>query len=215
MNPLDEPMKLHPVLRPETPRSRQAPMLVLAAVAGLVLAPAVRAGATPQEGPSLEATLKFVVDKVTQYGTVSYAIHVHDDSLGQDMVVKETGALWVIPFGVQTSNIAADPGSCKITWHETDTGAGKTTTDGDNEIALGDVVNLEVLSMDQHMKRVNSKGPINWSYHSDPPVFVVLLNRSNSSFKSFNFYDEQLANRVAKALVHAVELCSGPSKEPF
>jgi hypothetical protein len=30
------------------------------------------------------------------------------------------------------------------------------------------------------------------------------------------FFDEQLANRVAKALVHAVELCGGGTKpEPF
>jgi len=33
--------------------------------------------------------------------------------------------------------------------------------------------------------------------------------------KDFALYDESLANRIAKALVHAVELCGGGSKEPF
>jgi alpha-D-ribose 1-methylphosphonate 5-phosphate C-P lyase len=33
---------------------------------------------------------------------------------------------------------------------------------------------------------------------------------------NFNFLDEDTANRVAKAMLHAVELCGGGSKpEPF
>jgi len=43
------------------------------------------------------------------------------------------------------------------------------------------------------------------------------VNRTNSKvFNSFVFFDEQLANRMAKAMVHAVELCGGGSEpEPF
>jgi hypothetical protein len=48
---------------------------------------------------------------------------------------------------------------------------------------------------------------------------VFGLNVRRTDVKGGNlvtFFDEQLANRVAKALVHAVERCGGGSKpEPF
>jgi hypothetical protein len=31
----------------------------------------------------------------------------------------------------------------------------------------------------------------------------------------FSFSDVDLANRVAKAMVHAIELCGGGNKDPF
>jgi hypothetical protein len=44
---------------------------------------------------------------------------------------------------------------------------------------------------------------------------VLLVNISGGGVHEFNFYDETLCHRVAKALQHAVELCGGGSKEPF
>jgi hypothetical protein len=54
------------------------------------------------------------------------------------------------------------------------------------------------------------------SYKQDPPLFVLKVRKTDKGTSGFNFFDEQLANRVAKAMVHAVELCGGGRKpEPF
>ena len=52
--------------------------------------------------------------------------------------------------------------------------------------------------------------------HEDrPPTFDVVLTLSNDTKPRYEFNDEELANRVAKAMLHAVELCGGGRKDPF
>lgn len=46
----------------------------------------------------------------------------------------------------------------------------------------------------------------------DPPVFVLLVRGPDKKGSDFFFFDEKMANRVAKAMMHAVELCGGGSK---
>ena len=48
-----------------------------------------------------------------------------------------------------------------------------------------------------------------------PDLFVLTTRRPNNQEDVFMFLDETLANRVAKALIHAVELCGGGNKDPF
>jgi hypothetical protein len=46
-------------------------------------------------------------------------------------------------------------------------------------------------------------------------MFLVVERRAGNQANGFYFADEEMANRVAKALVHAVELCGGGNKDPF
>jgi hypothetical protein len=171
-----------------------------------VLAQKKRAAAKGS-GPSLEATLKFIADKLTQQGAVNFAGYVHDKANGND---------WIVRQSAEVSNVRTDPEACRLTFHWKFTSNGDTASDGEFLIPLGKVENVEIVPEEQAWKRVDSKmGNTTWSYKADPPVFVVRINRADGISNEFNFYDEYLANRVAKAVVHATELCVGSEKEPF
>jgi hypothetical protein len=48
------------------------------------------------------------------------------------------------------------------------------------------------------------------------PTFVLEITSPGVVSKQLYFSEEKLANRAAKAIVHAAELCgAGSSKEPF
>lgn len=57
----------------------------------------------------------------------------------------------------------------------------------------------------------------NWSFKFDPPLLALIVHGTNTKETHvFRFSDEQMSNHVAKAMVHAVELCGGGGKpEPF
>lgn len=49
----------------------------------------------------------------------------------------------------------------------------------------------------------------------NPPLTVLLARKASGPRGEFEFMDAGLADRVAKAMTHAVELCGGGNKEPF
>jgi hypothetical protein len=117
------------------------------------------------------------------------------------------------------------------------TQSGTQTATATWQILFKDVEKLEVLnSIDFKHRRSPTM-----VFQNDPPYFEVLIHlgsgkmvhyhtmrvesgknakstESNDNSGEFvlHFRDEETADRVAKALVHAVELCGGGSKpEPF
>jgi hypothetical protein len=49
-----------------------------------------------------------------------------------------------------------------------------------------------------------------------PEISALVIKLNNGQDPTIRFYEQELADRVAKALVHAVELCGGgPKPEPF
>jgi hypothetical protein len=46
-------------------------------------------------------------------------------------------------------------------------------------------------------------------------MFLVVARGAGNQNTGFYFLDEDVANRIAKAMVHAVELCGGGNKDPF
>jgi hypothetical protein len=50
---------------------------------------------------------------------------------------------------------------------------------------------------------------------SVPPATVLKVQFPHGDFNAFFFTDADLADRVAKAMTHAIELCGGGNKEPF
>jgi hypothetical protein len=69
--------------------------------------------------------------------------------------------------------------------------------------------------MDQVIQRANAKAAHpELNVKVDPPIFLVVVKWEKHSMM-FNFYDDALADRVSKALQHAVDLCGGGSLDPF
>jgi hypothetical protein len=160
------------------------------------------------EGPTLEATMRFIQDKLNDIGAVNWALYIHDNDAGNDWIVKRKETV---------SNVVADAPACRISFHEKHEFNTQKEGEGDAWFDLKQVGDIEVMTYEQRKKEMDTAaGHTTWTYRADPPLFVLKVNRKDKLYSEFFFYREELANRVAKAMVHAVELCGGDSKpEPF
>jgi hypothetical protein len=162
----------------------------------------------PDESPSLEATMKFIQSKVSS--KTNFVEYIHDDAQNTDRIVQ---------MSVETSKVVADPAGCRIAYHtSTIRDANTTVFDGDGSLNLREVEDLVVRTGEQEKKTIDSEeGHLTYTARFDPPIFFVVVRRSQDegSQDAFLFSKEDMANRVAKAMVHAVELCGGGSKDPF
>ncbi len=191
---------------------------IVALVAGTAWAQEKK-DAPPQpsdNSPSLEVTMKFIQDKTNGQGVVTY-----NSRLASSEQLDRTTS--------QQLDVIADPATCSLK------GKRKITED---DSALNREQTFAFSFRD--MKDITIDGAETaWSkaypykhFTISPPIFQLLLRAEQPAIKShwkgatesssvdrvleFLFADEEMANRVAKAMVHAVELCGGGSKpEPF
>jgi chemotaxis protein histidine kinase CheA len=156
--------------------------------------------------PSLAATLQFIQERVTLQGKVNFADYVHDNSAGND---------WTVQNAEEITNIAPHPETCILNYHFKLWTNGTISADLNAWIPFHDAEDMVILPIEQVWKEVDSKaGHTTLSYRSDPPVFVLRVRRK-VGYNELYFTDEEMANRVAKAMVHAIELCGGGDKDPF
>jgi hypothetical protein len=154
----------------------------------------------PDDSPSLETTMKFIEEKLGSIGPVSYIVNTGGDEW------KETD---------EVTNVRTNVAGCRIDYDSRATSYGKVNQTQNISVPLKDVEEVLVKSMEQDRKEFTSKaGHPEWTVQVSPPVFVLTVKRKSGG-NNFYMYDESLANRIAKALVHAVELCGGGSKDPF
>lgn len=161
------------------------------------------------EGPSLEATMKFIQDKVNGIGPIDYVIDIHNDATGEN---------WTNRFRSQVTKFIADASSCRISYHWKAERDGTVLGEWDRSWNLKTIEDIVVMPREQEQKEIDTAaGHPSWSYRVVPPVFLLKVRRTDKlpNVPGY-FFDEQLANRIAKAMVHAAELCgAGDSKEPF
>jgi hypothetical protein len=178
----------------------------------LARAPAKAAPPPPKpagEGPTLENTMQFIQDKLNGVGAVNFVSYVHDSIAGTDWTQQSRRA---------AARVLADASGCRIDYHAKAENNGTVGWDFDEWFYLKNVEDVVILPLDQEQKELNAAvGHPSWSSQVDPAVFVLKVRRKDlSKSNSFYFFDEQMANRVAKAMVHGVELCGGGGKpEPF
>jgi hypothetical protein len=152
-------------------------------------------------GPSIETTMQFIQDNAAE-GKLTYTAIVTDAS--------QQGVEWRNKFTVEMSNLVADAGTCRISYHWRAEENSKVVDDADYTLALKDVKDILVLSQDQNQNQVDSRnGHPDWNSRISPSIFTLIARRPRSVDNVFLFSDEDMANRVAKAMVHAVELCGG------
>lgn len=188
--------------------------LVVPALAQVVSPPS-----TPSDsGPSLQETLNFIVAKLTENPEVNYVEHDHDPGAGGIVRHGLLGRNVSFNFSIETTNLKADVSSdrssCMMRFHQMTRSEKKVLHQVDAEVDLKSVRDVLVRSMEQEAKEQAVAAHSEVTVRIDPPVFVLRVQSKWTN--AFYFYDETLANRVAKALRHAVELCGGvQEKEPF
>ena len=161
------------------------------------------------DGPSLAVTMQFIQDKMNEQGKINYALYTHDNAKGEDWPVYQ--------ISIQVANVIADPATCRITWHKVTTNGGVVGIDKDFSLDLRNVLSFEVrTSVHEAKVEDTANGNPAWDKRQDPPYFAVTAKLRGNTETPFFFSSEEMANRVAKAMVHAVELCGGGgNKEPF
>lgn len=197
--------------------------------------------------PSLEATMKFIQDKINDHGTVGYVVTdstasgvLHRVHLLNFDVVADAPTCTLREKDKSIEEIEVTDG---VTYNE-----GGNTVSGDNlhretlvmsKGSFKDVESIAVESAQDFINRMlaqNAHPERTMSY--TPAVYRLSLDAAKKDAFSvhreytvgkqppgtadftvrqmgFSFRDEQTANRIAKAITHAVELCGGGNKEPF
>ncbi|MGB9406753.1 MAG: hypothetical protein WCA89_04405 [Terracidiphilus sp.] len=184
-------------------------MLLTATTAGLAQTSVAPPPKPADSGPSLAVTMKFIQDKMNEQGKINYALYTHDNSSGEDWPVYQ--------ISIEATNVVADPATCRLTWHKVTTNGGKVGIDRDFSLDLRDVQTFEVRTSVREAKMEDTaNGHPQLDKRQDPPYFAVTARSKGNVETPFFFTNEETANRVAKAMVHAVELCgSGQNQEPF
>ncbi|MGB9406752.1 MAG: hypothetical protein WCA89_04400 [Terracidiphilus sp.] len=159
-------------------------------------------------GPSLAVTMQFIQDKLNDIGKVNFVTFFQDTTDGS------TGNN---AFTNEVSNVVADQNQCRISLHWKVTKDGSVTSEVSVWFSLRDVQDIVVKPYAQYQSEVNaSSGVPNLICTSiNPPLTALLVRRPHGVVNLFPFTDADLADRAAKALTHAVELCGGGNKEPF
>ena len=158
-------------------------------------------------GPSLEVTMKFMQDKMNEQGKINYTLNTHDNAKGED---------WPVYYiGIEASNVVANPATCRITWHKVTTNGGNVGMSRDLSLDLRNVLTFEVRTSTYEAKMEDTaNGHPELDKRQDPPYFAVTARLRDKTETPLFFSSEEMANRIAKAMVHAVELCGSSQNNP-
>jgi hypothetical protein len=162
-------------------------------------------------GPSLAVTMQFIQEKLNDVGKVSCVMYYQSaDGRTSDTQKDMCGEI---------TNVAADSMQCKISVGGSGPG-----------LSLREVQDVVPMPMMQYMAQYvhvsmdhfipGVADPIELHPVSVIPSITMLVLRGphNKELWSYNFTDANMADRVAKAMTHAVELCGGGNggkKDPF
>jgi hypothetical protein len=153
--------------------------------------------------PSLADTLRFIEEKLNDAGAVDF----RDNTDGSDDLKMS--------WSHRLTQAAADPSSCLVRVNSRYTANGKAIQNEKEVVSFRRVEKLEVASRQDVLNRYNQARGEPSSFRTEPVVYQVTVTYLGGGILELYFRDEEMANRIAKAMNHAVELCGGGSKDPF
>jgi hypothetical protein len=152
-------------------------------------------------GPSLAVTMQLLQEKLNEQGKMSWTTHYHDSADNTN---------WIYQFVFEANKVVADASACTIAYHYSIVRDGTQISDSDASFNLHEVQDVTLTTGDQRQnKNDTAAGHTTWNAKVDPPVFDLIVRAKESAEFYFFFFDEDTANRVTKAMGHAVELCGG------
>jgi hypothetical protein len=149
---------------------------VLVAVSAATAQDASAAKPTDQ-GPTLEVTMKFIQDKITQQGTMNFAVYSHDSTDQSDSVYQVSKEL---------TGVTANPDSCRILYQER---TGKKEDEWQGISTLGvDMKTLQdvlVMNLEQaiDLNDADTGHPARTS-RVNPPAWIVRAQRKQTTVES-------------------------------
>jgi hypothetical protein len=189
-------------------------------------------------GPNLVVTMKFIQDKVAEQGKLNFAVFTHDAITGEDGAARYASEVSNLVLDAANCRVRLES---KFSIYGSGL-AETTTTKTTDGWVKGMTESIQVMPADYWWKlELADEGAPSRTARVEPAYFVLSLGRAEKTkgpcmeyvpekkeiacgdptlgdriTMTWGFRDEDTANRVAKALVHAVELCGGGNKpEPF
>ncbi|MFY9856169.1 MAG: hypothetical protein WAK26_20060 [Terracidiphilus sp.] len=159
-------------------------------------------------GPSLEVTMKFIQDKLNEIGKVNYTVNFYDAGGNFNGGSR---------ISAEKSNVVADPGKCQISYHAWVAVDGKVQQQSNYNFFLRDVRTITVMKAEKWIQEFGAgTSNLGGSTGVTPDTFFLIVKQTKGKEDRFAFDNEEMANRVAKAMIHAVELCgAGGQQQPF
>jgi len=165
-------------------------------------------------GPSLAVTMRFIQDKLNDTGPINYVAfwqNTTDGSTGNNTIT------------IEDTKVVADLNQCRIFYQEKVIRNGEDKGDIGYGFSVREIKNIVVKPYAQYLTEslADSGSPNIITTSTNPPLMALNVNlppnfKFHHGFNySFIFKDADTADRVAKALTHAVELCGGGNKDPF
>jgi hypothetical protein len=160
------------------------------------------------KGPSLAKTMRLLQNELNASGKATFTVITRDEPGGPDQISRYT---------FEISNVVADSASCTVRYHMKSSIKKQFIGDEDFSLNLHYVLGVRVMTYEQFLKEedgVDTENPNDQTqgYARFNPPMIMLLPQGEDGFV---FADEVLANRIAKTLTRAVELCGGGNKQPF
>jgi hypothetical protein len=151
--------------------------------------------------PSLNDTLRFIEQKLNSESSVAYESRSEDNSTQVSFRV----------FEAQT-----DPATCQIRYRALFTSDGRPSWKRNGVLSFRRVQKIEILAEQDSLNRAMEQGGSNIRFVMTPAAYRVNVTSSGGQLIAWAlFADEAMADRVAKAMNHAAEICRPEIKEPF
>jgi hypothetical protein len=191
------------------------------------------AAAPAASEPTLAETMKFIQDKLNEQRRFNFALYTHDNQSGEDDSIQ---------YGFEITNAVSN--GCSLSYKANITSSekgarGATTTHNSNsttDMNMKFMKAVQVMAADYWWNQeMADDGTPAKTAQVQPGYFLISLGPASKGgectrngkpiacpepgtidrlFKTLSFRDEDVANRVAKAMMHAVELCGGGQKSP-
>jgi hypothetical protein len=171
---------------------------------------------TPKTGKvlSLAETMQLLQKELNAFGKSNFTVITRDELGGPDHIA---------PYTSEISHVVADSASCTVRYHWKSSSPDNVNVleDSDFSLNLHDVQSVRVMTYVQYVREVDGEDtdhtdPKDWYTKFDPPMLMLYpqVPGDKAGEYGFVFADEVLANRIAKTLTRAVELCGGGNKKP-
>jgi hypothetical protein len=212
--------------------SRMAGMvLTLAAVGALAQTPVPPPPKPADPGPSRETTMTYIQDRLNATKITWSELEVGNDG---------STSSGTVTYAVYEPH--ADAESCTLKYRVTENHKYSDAwfeSQSKTSLSFRDIRSIAIFSASEEIIEVNKRAGLRGELSVSPPLFGVRINMipgrkvhghdwrrdsysdqktegdSDMDSTSVDFLDEDLANRFAKALNHAAELCGAVDNDPF
>jgi hypothetical protein len=154
------------------------------------------------DGPSLEVIIRFIKDKLIENASAKWKLTVSNSS------TDGSGFTWITN---RFAEIKDAPESCGLSYRMTRSQDPPSQVNSDEtyRIAFKLVKSLTITNFEEYSNSEGVNSQPELSFDITPPIYALVINFSQGDPQVLPFDDEEMAHRVARAMLRAVELCGG------